>query len=257
MGVAGAAEALELKGVAEPVLVCCVWPPSLAERRFDPLQPETMPLLPFMKSTMRYTTDGEVAHSMSETLARTRVSAVATVGVLEVEVVVRADECGGALQDMSNVMSVLMTALDQSGGTLVSLLGSRVCVGWNLARATQAHAENAVHFMERVHSRTTLAGAGLASGPTEHGDVGSRTQRFLTVMGPSVQRSWALCEEAVSLAKVFLYAPPMGTSLPASLAEIMKPSTTVGVYEYGSSRHDNVFEVTHTSTPSRDRGLGF
>ena len=253
VGVAGTAEALELKGVAEPVLVCCVWPPSLAERRFDPLQPETMPLLPFMKSTMRNMTDGEVAHSMSETLARTRVSAVATVGVLEVEVVVRADECGGALQDMSNVMSVLMTALDQSGGTLVSLLGSRVCVGWNLVRATQAHAENAVHFMERVHSRTALAGAGLASGPTEHGDVGSRTQRFLTVMGPSVQRSWALCEEAVSLAKVFLYAPPMGTSLPASLAEIMKPSTTVGVYEYGSSRHDNVFEVTRTSTPSRPR----
>ena len=110
---------------------------------------------------------------------------------------------------------------------------------------------------EHVAIHRLLFGAGLASGSTEHGDVGSRAQRFLTVMGPSVQRSWALCEEAVSLAKVFLYAPPMGTSLPASLAEIMKPSTTVGVYEYGSSRHDNVFEVTHTSTPSRDRGLGF
>ena len=102
-------------------------------------------------------------------------------------------------------IAALMVALDQGGGALVSLLGSRVCVGWNLTRATQAHAKNAVRFVQRLHDGTSVAGAGRASGPVEHGDVGTRTQRFMTVMGPSVHRSWTLCEEAVDEGRVCLH----------------------------------------------------
>ena len=44
--------------------------------------------------------------------------------------------------------------------------------------------------------KSALNGSGLASGFVQQGDVGARSQRFVTVIGDVVRRSWALCEEA-------------------------------------------------------------
>ena len=217
----GGVESLELKGVSEPVDMRCLWPLSLAGRKYTPLEAG---LLPTGDTVMDFT-----GQTLCETLAQARYSAAATIGVVQVSV--NSPDHGSALHDMNIGIAALTVALDQSGGALVSLLGSRVCVGWNLTRATQAHAENAVRFVQRLHDGTSVAGAGLASGPVEHGDVGTRTQRFMTVMGPSVHRSWTLCEEAVDEGKVCLYEPPQGTALPASLAGVLHPSRHPGVYE--------------------------
>ena len=221
----GDVESLELKGVSEPVDMRCLWPLSLAGRKYTPLEAG---LLPTGDTVMDFT-----GQTLCETLAQARYSAAATIGVVQVSV--NSPDHGSALHDMNIGIAALTVALDQSGGALVSLLGSRVCVGWNLTRATQAHAENAVRFVQRLHDGTSVAGAGLASGPVEHGDVGTRTQRFMTVMGPSVHRSWTLCEEAVDEGKVCLYEPPQGTALPASLAGALHPSRHPGVYECEAS----------------------
>ena len=228
----GDVESLELKGVSEPVDMRCLWPLSLAGRKYTPLEAG---LLPTGDTVMDFT-----GQTLCETLAQARYSAAATIGVVQVSV--NSPDHGSALHDMNIGIAALTVALDQSGGALVSLLGSRVCVGWNLTRATQAHAENAVRFVQRLHDGTSVAGAGLASGPVEHGDVGTRIQRFMTVMGPSVHRSWTLCEEAVDEGKVCLYEPPQGTALPASLAKVLR-WYRFGLYEC-AAWHD---DTSHTS----------
>ena len=209
VAVVGEVEALELKGVSEPVCVRCLWPMSLAGRRHNPLETLGGHQGLIVESMGRSLT-------ICETLAQSHFTETATMGV--VDMLVSDPGSGHALDDMSTSLFTMTVMLDQSGGALISLVGSCVCVGWNLTRATQAHAENAVRFVQRLHDGTSVAGAGLASGPVEHGDVGTRTQRFMTVMGPSVHRSWTLCEEAVDEGKVCLYEPPQGTALPASLA---------------------------------------
>ena len=227
----GEVESLELRGVSEPVDMRCLWPLSLAGRKYTPLEAG---LLPTGDTVMDFT-----GQTLCETLAQARYSAAATIGVVQVSV--NSPDHGSALHDMNIGIAALTVALDQSGGALVSLLGSRVCVGWNLTRATQAHAENAVRFVQRLHDGTSVAGAGLASGPVEHGDVGTRTQRFMTVMGPSVHRSWTLCEEAVDEGKVCLYEPPQGTALPASLAGALHRSRRPGVYECAAWHDDTSY----------------
>ena len=122
-------------------------------------------------------------------------------------------------------------ALDQSGGSLVTLLGSRVCVSWNVTRSAPAHMENAIHFAQRMSGATSGAGVGLASGSVQHGDVGARKQRFVTVMGSTVRRSWTLCEEAVREGVVCLFEPPEGTTLPTALEHVLSERTMCpGVY---------------------------
>ena len=215
-------ESLELKGVSEAMLIHCLWPLSLAGRMHHPLQRDDV------DDVMTIVETDSKKSTLCETLAQARYSAAATVGVVQLAV---NHQVSSSLHEVSVGIAALTVSLDQSGGALVSLLGSRVCVGWNLTRATQAHAENAVRFVQRLHDGTSVAGAGLASGPVEHGDVGTRTQRFMTAMGPSVHRSWTLCEEAVDEGKVCLYEPPQGTALPASLSKVLR-WYRFGLYEY-------------------------
>ena len=122
---------------------------------------------------------------------------------------------------MSFGLTTLTISLEQSGGSLVTLLGNCVCVGWNVSRSAPAHMENAIRFVQRMSVKSALHGAGLASGPVQHGDVGARSQRFVTVMGDVVRRSWALCEEAVRDGVVCLYEPPEGTTLPSALEDVL------------------------------------
>ena len=60
-------------------------------------------------------------------------------------------------------------------------------------------------------SCAVLVRLGLQLEIVQHGDVGARSQRFVTVMGDVVRRSWAQSEEAVRDGVVCLYERPEGT----------------------------------------------
>ena len=211
--VVGVPEAVHLKGVADSVSVCCVWPVSLGGRR------ET--LLGTKSSTSKWSSISSSADSLISVSrfgnASRRVSG--TVGVAQLAV----GDVGGneIFFIMSSKLVTFTIALEQSGGSLVTLLGNCVCVGWNVSRSAPAHMENAIRFVQRMSVKSTLNGAGLVSGPVQHGDVGARSQRFVTVMGDAVRRSWALCEEAVRDGVVCLYEPPEGTTLPSALEDVL------------------------------------
>ena len=246
--VSGQPMSLELKGVSEKVLVNCLWPASLGGRQHCALR-ESADVNPL-------TGDSESAH---DTVSLTRFPTLrpaaqfaATVGVVDVAV---GDEGSSVvLQSMSAGLSSLTVALDQSGGVLVTLLGSCVCVGWNLTRPTPSHMECAIHFAQRVQETSATNGTGLASGKVQHGDVGARTQRFVTVMGSVVRRSWALCEQAVQDRVPCLYEPPEGTALPSSLEHALTATSRRGVYMVHPER-SVVQEFTPTEKPLQEESI--
>ena len=211
--VVGAQEAVHLKGVADSTLVCCVWPVSLGGRKGTPLCESG-------SAGMKMDSKGSSsASSTSSLLAHPTRQVSGTVGVAQLAVgdVVH----NTAFHYMNSRLTTLAITLEQSGGSLVTLLGNCVCVGWNVSRSAPAHMENAIRFVQRMSVKSALNGAGLASGPVQHGDVGARSQRFVTVMGDVVRRSWALCEEAVRDGVVCLYEPPEGTTLPSALEDVL------------------------------------
>ena len=208
--VAGVPEAVHLKGVSGSTLVCCVWPVSLGGRRETPLCESSRP----QKSS-----HSTSCASSTELLTVSNRQVSGTVGVAQLAV----GDVGHyiAIDHMSSRLTILTITLEQSGGSLVTLLGNCVCVGWNVSRSAPAHMENAIRFVQRMSVKSVLNGAGLASGPVQHADVGARSQRFVTVMGDVVRRSWALCEEAVRDGVVCLYEPPEGTTLPSALEDVL------------------------------------
>ena len=213
--VVGDAEAMDLKGVSGTTFVQCVWPLSLAGRKLSPLKEPSVMLKSVevreFESSLSVKTNSSSMCTFSHAMT---LPFDATVGTVHLAV---GDECDpSALHHLSLALTRLTVALDQNGGTLVTLLGSRVCVGWNLTRPAPAHMENAVRFAQRLLGTAVLSGAGLVTGSVQHGDVGARKQRFVTVMGQTVYRSWALSDTARE-GRQCLYEPPFGTVLPAAL----------------------------------------
>ena len=230
--VVGDAEALDLKGVSGTTFVFCVWPLSLGGRKHSPLKEPSVMLKGAHGVDMQ---DSDSATTNSTSLCAdnhiTSLPFEATVGTVHLAV---GDECDpSALHNLSQALTTLTVALDQNGGTLVTLLGSRVCVGWNLTRPAPAHMENAVRFAQRLLGTAVLSGAGLVTGSVQRGDVGARKQRFVTVMGQTVYRSWALCDTARE-GRQCLYEPPLGTVLPAALKSALQAE---------GKAHDGLYQV--------------
>ena len=228
---------LDLKGVSGETYVCFLWPETLRQRQHHPLTLKAMPTHDNTSEASGQSSPNrnDVTPSISFSSRHSSLVASgspappfhATLGVVDLSV--HEGEVS-VLHHMSAGLSSLTVALDQSGGVLVTLLGSCVCVGWNLTRPTPSHMECAVHFAQRLYSLVGFKGASLVSGDVQYGSVGSRTQRFVTAIGSTVQRTWALCEDAVC-DRTFLYEPPEATLLPHSLEDLLTPSSRKGIYE--------------------------
>ena len=224
-GVTGQGEARELKGVSEKVVVVFAWPASLRMRRVSPLQDscecdvsvDGRALDLESMSTLSSVDNPSIVPNCFSNGALLSRRIHGTLGVAEIAVGDEADY--EAMESMNMGLGYLVVALNQSGGSLVTVLANCVCLGWNVTTATPAHMESAIRFAQRIR-RAAINGAGLVSGPMHHGDVGARRQRFVTVMGATVRRSWTLCELAVRDG-MCLYEPPEGTDIPQTLSRIL------------------------------------
>ena len=180
--VAGVPEAVHLKGVSGSTLVCCVWPVSLGGRRETPLCESSPPpanltmslstSAPSVSHTTSVRTRGRmettpcesslcesssqsakphtslsICASSVSTRSNLAVSTRQTSGTLGVAQLPVGDMGKNIVfHQMSSRLTTLTTALEQSGGSLVTLLGNCVCVGWNVSRSASAHMENAIRF---------------------------------------------------------------------------------------------------------------
>ena len=241
----GESKSLDLHGVSVATQICCVWPLSLAARRDYPLVESDENGAELESKAGTFTSVGSSGSSrVSSSLGPATYArqTFATIGVVELAV---GEEQITALRQMNVVLSTLTVALDQTGGMLVTLLGSSVCVGWNVARSAPAHMESAIRFAQRFRRSPSLSGAGLATGHVHHGDVGARNQRFVTVMGKTVRRSWKLCEEAVlsrTQDALCLYEPLEGTPFLSSLELALAPDARSGIYRViGTLQRESVY----------------
>ena len=290
--VVGVPEGIHLKGVSGSTLVCCVWPVSLGGRRETPLCESSLPTanltmslstfapsvshITFVRTRGRMETtpcESSLCESSSQSAKphtslsicassvssrnNLAVSTRQTTGTLGIAQLAVGDMGKNiAFHQMSSGLTTLTIALEQSGGSLVTLLGNCVCVGWNVSRSAPAHMENAIRFVQRMSVKSALNGAGLSSGPVQHGDVGARSQRFVTVMGDVVRRSWALCEEAVRDGVVCLYEPPEGTTLPCALEDVlMQHKGCYRVLEAQDNRECDSFQDMGGSVTPQNRHL--
>ena len=148
----------------------------------------------------------------------------ATIGVASLQIVT--DSTGASR--ISSCLEAAVPLLKQSHGTLVSLLGEHLVTGWNLTQPVPLHAENAVQFVRRVLRVPLCEGltAGLASGTVYHGDVGTRSQRFLTVAGPALTTSLHVWRTARDAGQRFLYTPGEGAAVGA-VQDVLVESTLV------------------------------
>ena len=221
-GVVGETEALELKGVSGGLFVCCVRPVSLEARARRPLQ-QALRVSRLSPSARGSSVVSQLSPHMK---LSTRVAS-STVGVAELAV---DDSSTSAIHSMNAALTSISVSLEQSSGSLITVLGSRVCVSWNVTRSAPAHMENAVRFAQRMLAKCILNGAGFVTGPVQHGDVGARTQRFVTVMGGTVRRSWTLCAEAVRDRGECLFVPLEGTAVPSALDSLLVQDHSTGCY---------------------------
>ena len=240
------AQAVDMKGVSESMLISNMWPLMLSGRRRHPLRATSVQSdaktfdNTSMERSQERSLDRSIDRSIESANSNTRrlsnlpistpipAEVPATVGTVELAVENYGN--GTALEDLSAALSTLTIALDQSGGVLVTLLGNSICAGWNLTRNTPSHMENAIRFAQRL-SRSTLCGAGLVSGTVHYGDVGARQQRFVTVMGNAVRQCRTLCDEATRSGERCLLDPSVGVALPQAIELLLMPdSTRHGIY---------------------------
>ena len=213
--VVGDAQTVYLKGLSSGMVVHDVWPASLARRQRIPLVETAVLRTESSSSSFGETLTLPIHKPLCNDVC-------ATVAMVELDT---EETCL-----LSTALSALTTALDQSGGVLVALLGSCVCVGWNLAKSSPAHVENAIRFVQKL-DRTQLVHIGLATGRVQYGNVGARNQRFVTVMGPAVRRAWTLCELASAESRLCLYEPLTGETLSCAVTLQLEKHSLPGVFQ--------------------------
>ena len=229
-----AADAIEvkLKGVSATVWTCCVWPNSLAGRRDIPLlEPVGTPgeFSSYYSNPLgarllrRDESVGTPVHHQQCTSS--------TVGAVQLDV--GDPDHSGVLRLMSASITKLIVLLDKTTGTLLSVMGGVVFVGWGL-KGGSPHLESGIRFAQLLQRMPMLwEGAALVSGVVLRGDVGSRAQRFVAVMGKAVQRSLDLCCYA-SQKNLYLCEPPPGTEPPTNHEAVLTPDKEChGVYTVG------------------------
>ncbi|KAJ9457613.1 Adenylate cyclase [Diplonema papillatum] len=149
-------------------------------------------------------------------------------------------------QLVNDRLSRVLSSLDRSDGTVISVLGASVVSGWNTWRRCVTHVDNSLHFADLLY-RSVLTSAytppedllpspagnedgtvylGLSTGGLICGNVGTGLQRFMTALGPCVSLSKYLSDAALRFNTFALYSH---VSLPTfqlhqrNLSHIMRP----------------------------------
>ena len=220
-----------LNGVSEPIMITLIWPIALAKRQGRPL-----------KDVVASHAFGLSLHNPNTELRSTH----ATVGILQFCVQKEVTQAGASLNAGLESVAAFLSA---SGGTLVTVLGFRACVGWNITRQSGSHAECSLWFMQRlrVAKKCIVEAAGLSTGELWVGDMGTQTNRFMTVAGDPVDHSWELCSTALTTHCGCLYRPPPCSDLPSSLAALLRPAPLVNNPQEQSC--DPVYELIDEVSP--------
>ena len=137
----------------------------------------------------------------------------------------------------NEAMSKVMSCLERSDGTIVSVLACSVAAGWNTSRSCAAHLDFSFRFLrllktsvqDRVEFYNCFA-VGLCSGSVLYGNVGNHMQKFITIVGSAVKVSGHLSSSAAQLGVYCLHAAIPGEAPSAytdpNLCKLCRPVDT-------------------------------
>ncbi|KAJ9466380.1 Adenylate cyclase [Diplonema papillatum] len=162
----------------------------------------------------------------------------------------------------SDCLTRILKSVDRSDGTVVSVLGSAVAVGWNVAQRCPAHVENAFRFVQLMHA--SIVGnpppcsmhAGLCTGELYCGAIGGKGLRFITSLGLPVSLTGPLAGTASALntLAVFCSTKTSSQDVWSGWREVMRPvkrwdvktiadndvlSDVIVVYQIGEKRMED------------------
>eukprot|EP01059_Diplonema_ambulator_P033485 TRINITY_DN7024_c0_g1_i2.p1 TRINITY_DN7024_c0_g1~~TRINITY_DN7024_c0_g1_i2.p1 ORF type:complete len:716 (+),score=207.81 TRINITY_DN7024_c0_g1_i2:37-2184(+) len=206
-----------LKGIADGVYASLLLPINLIGRRKYVekqmlLKREDRKIV--VRSEYSYSSRGSVNSSIStehyKVDNRLQQRNCATVCMVEA-VVEEYTDVESVNDEMNNLLNKVATSSERTHGTIVSLQGSRVAVCWNGAKPCASHIESSFVFVRLVGVSTGLAfssecNMGLCTAPTIYGAVGGRRQKFMTVLGTSIDVASRLSSEARASHALCLYA---------------------------------------------------
>ncbi|KAJ9470023.1 putative ammonium transporter 1 member 5 [Diplonema papillatum] len=128
---------------------------------------------------------------------------VATTGRVEAEYDCTFD--GNPEESVSMVneaLSRVLNCLDRTDGTVIALIGMSLACGWNTTKKTPLHLDNALRFVGMLYTAQARLNegdttsrrfyVGITTGTVLVGNVGTQSQRFVSVIGPSVKLSGCL-----------------------------------------------------------------
>ena len=184
-----------------------------------------------------------------------------------------ATESQEAMATANDGLGKVLSCLDRSEGTVVSVLSCSVQASWNTARPCANHLEGGFRFLRLLRSSIVdkpefyrTFSIGVATGSVLYGNVGNTMQKFITCVGAAVDLSGHLSSSAALLGVYCLHGavPRQGSTAfsdenlkrncrPVDIWDVKnRPGESVVVYEVrtdtGSDRwgqEDELTQVTH------------
>ncbi|KAJ9443990.1 Adenylate cyclase [Diplonema papillatum] len=123
-----------------------------------------------------------------------------------------------------DALATTMQAINQTEGTLMSVVGNAVFVSWNASRRVLGHFQNSLHFTRvvqrnvprRVHTH-------ISSGKIFAGTVGTEGQKFLTVFGGCVGLTRQLEAVSSALQARAVYCRHMASVIEGRQRNLLRP----------------------------------
>ena len=198
----------QLKGVADLCNLGLLLPQSLASRKndvadalrrkqFESTEQETL-----ARSTSARARPGGAAYEMQKKQTFSTVTS-ATVAHLRVELTSVAQTAVDVHASVNAYIAMALLCSERTEGTVVSLHSNTVVLGWNTTTRCSSPPQAGTRFIGLVYKSLNTSAVkghvGMSSSGVMSGKVGTRDQKFVTVIGEAVEVS----ERLVNLARQY------------------------------------------------------
>ena len=97
-------------------------------------------------------------------------------------------------------------AASSTDGVIGNVTGRTLTVVWNASKKCTMHTTAALNFVSEMKKLQNIMQVGLATGTMLHGNVGTKTSRFATSFGVTLEAAEAMTDHASSFGVYCLYA---------------------------------------------------
>ncbi|KAJ9468054.1 Adenylate cyclase [Diplonema papillatum] len=181
--------------------------------------------------------------SLSSSSRRDIMFSKATLGRVDVRTASSLDTAA-VVSGINDSMSVIIQALNRSGGQVVCVVGSTLTSSWNVSQRLASHVENAFRFADILHEGVVRVGmypmhVSLCTAMHASVSIGTGDQKFMSVVSSSVPLAQRVAALAIEINAFCLYALASQSVLPSFLR--------------GQLQHIQNWDIVHSTADSATR----